>query len=154
MGWAVQPVIFKHWAGQCGDNLIQNPYKSTYYLLGLFSLATASCTFWAAGPSWTASHMIGLLPWLPWTSSPYIALAAMVHITRQSNRAAKIVLFSSILFGIFNSIILGYAIIGQKQSGELWLVVPLYELLACIPISIVVLLANRKAKPVNKPDRE
>lgn len=128
----------------------QNPYKSTFYLLGFLSLVTAIFTFWAADPSWAASHMIDLLPWFPWTSSPYIALAAMVHITRQSHRASTIVLFSSILIGIFNSIMMGYTIFWLKTSNELWLFVPLYELLACIPILILVLLVRSFSK-TNEP---
>jgi hypothetical protein len=103
-------------------------------------------TFWAAGPSWSVSHLINLLPWILWTSSPYIALAAMMHIARQSHRASNIVLFSSILIGIINLTLLVYTGVLEKTSGELWLVVPLYELLICIPILIAVLFARSFAR--------
>jgi hypothetical protein len=35
------------------------------------------------------------------------------------------------------------AYVKENRSGELWLAVPLYELLACVPLFVTVILINK-----------
>jgi hypothetical protein len=126
--------------------MYNNPYKPTYYLLGILSLVTIIATIWAGNPPEAQFRIFPLLPWLPWTSSTYIALAGMLHISRNSKRASQIVMCSAMLIGAVNILLISAAVGHGERSGQLWMVVPLYELVGSVPLLIVVLLIKAFSK--------
>ena len=125
------------------SNMKSYSYQATLAFLGLLCATTVIFTLWAGNPPWATFRIIDILPWLPWTSSPYFVLAAMAHVSKKSISASNIVLSSSLLVGALNIFLMINAYVQQNRSGELWLAVPLYELLACIPVFIVVRLVRK-----------
>ena len=117
-------------------------YIATSCTLVVLSAISVIFTLWAGNHPGETFHIMAILPWLPWTSAPYIALAALLHVSRRSIRAANIVLICSLVVGCLNIFLMSTAYVEEDRSGELWLAVPLYELLACVPLFVAVILVK------------
>ena len=129
--------------GDRETNMKRRDCSAAFSLLACLSMISIAFTLWSGNPPWAPFRIGPLLPWLPWMVSPYLALAGMIRFSITSRAASGVSIVGAVVICCLNVLLMGHAYHTQNHSGELWLAVPLYELLACIPLLIVVLVLKK-----------
>jgi hypothetical protein len=126
----------------------------TYILLGMLVLVSIAFTIWAASPPGIPSpSLTALLPWFLWMAAPYLLITTALYKSRDSIRAVRVLACGALVVGAISMFLMYGAYSKADHSGQLWLVVPLFELLGCILVWITARIVRTFEKNPRLPNQ-